>query len=224
MKVVAVLCLKIFTTTQLYCSQACIRCGATSTPLWRPEVLSGPKVLCNACGVRVLYPIKSRRPKSDAALAPPPHHSHLNGSAQHFPQQKNGFQSTKRPRTHAEDNTRQQTPFAHISKRQRIASVGSGDVKLSPTQKQYLEVQRHFDSSSRKVVEWTITDCTIDDARDFQQLTHAQAFIDECWAFISADLRYAAVSTILRLAFYMQHCAWHVQSCNYQEWIIIHAS
>ena len=75
------------------------------------------------------------------------------------------------------------------SKRQKKHSTVEGDVKLSHAQKQYLDVERQYDMSGSKIVRWTITDTTIDDTRDFDQVTHAQSFIDECWAFISADLR-----------------------------------
>lgn len=60
---------------------------------------------------------------------------------------------------------------------------------LSPLQKQYLEVERQYDPSGSNIVHWTITDCTIDDTRDFDNVMHAQAFIDECWVFISTDFR-----------------------------------
>jgi len=183
--------LSVFVTPTFY-AQACIRCGTTSTPLWRPEVLSGPKVLCNACGVKVLYPLKARRPKTDTSLSSdalqrPHQHGSPKNPASHE-NGLNGFHSAKRPRSYAEEgSSRQQAPFAAANKRQRTAPI-EGDIKLSPTQKQYLAVQRHFDAKGH-VVEWTVTDCTIDDSRDFQQLKHAQAFVDECWAFISVDLR-----------------------------------
>lgn len=75
------------------------------------------------------------------------------------------------------------------SKRQKRHSAAEGDVLLSPAQKQYLHVERQYDVSGSKIVRWIITDCTIDDTRNFDQVTHAQSFIDECWAFISTDLR-----------------------------------
>ena len=178
--------LVLFVTPSLY-AQACIRCGTTSTPLWRPEVLSGPKVLCNACGVKVLYPLKARRPKPDTLQSPDAsQRSHQHGSAKKSASHENGlngFHTAKRPRSFAEEgSSRQQT-----NKRQRTAPI-EGDIKLSPTQTPYFAVQRHFDAEGH-VVEWTVTDCTINDSRDFQQLKHAQAFVDECWAFISVDLR-----------------------------------
>ena len=168
-------------------TQACIRCGKTSTPLWRPEVLSGPKVLCNACGVKVLYPLQARRPKTDTLQSPDAlQRSHQHGSAKNSASHKNGLNalhSAKRPRSHAEEGSSRQ----QANKRQRTAPV-EGDIKLSPTQKPYFAVQRHFDATGH-VIEWTVTDCTINDSRDFQQLKHAQAFVDECWAFISVALR-----------------------------------
>lgn len=60
---------------------------------------------------------------------------------------------------------------------------------LSPVQSQYMEVERQYDPSGSKIVRWTISDCTINDTRDFDHVMHAQAFIDECWAFISTDFR-----------------------------------
>lgn len=60
---------------------------------------------------------------------------------------------------------------------------------LPPAQKEYVEVQRQYTSSGSNIVGWIITDCTIDDTRDFDNMIHAQAFIDECWAFISMDFR-----------------------------------
>ena len=75
------------------------------------------------------------------------------------------------------------------SKRQKTQTTPEGDVKLSPAQKQYVEVERQYDTSGSSIVRWTITDCTIDDTRDFNDAIHAQAFIDECWAFISTDFR-----------------------------------
>ncbi|KAL0037979.1 hypothetical protein WJX79_008199 [Trebouxia sp. C0005] len=142
--------------------RACIRCGTTSTSLWRPEVLSGPK--------------------SPDALQ----RSHQHGSAKNSASHENGlngFHSVKRPRSHAEEGSSRQ----QANKRQHTASI-EGDIKLSPTQKPYFAVQRHFDARGH-VIEWTVTDCSIDDSRDFQQLKHAQAFVDECWAFISVELR-----------------------------------
>lgn len=178
--------------TPTFSAQACIRCGTTSTPLWRPEVLSGPKVLCNACGVKVLYPLKTRRPKTDTLQSPDAlQRSHQHGSGKKSASHENGlngFHGAKRPRSYAEEgSSRQQAPFAAANKRQRTAPI-EGDIKLSPTQKQYFAVQRHFDAKGH-AIEWTVADCTIDDSRDFQQLKHAQAFVDECWAFISVDLR-----------------------------------
>ncbi|KAL3155834.1 hypothetical protein ABBQ32_012844 [Trebouxia sp. C0010 RCD-2024] len=75
------------------------------------------------------------------------------------------------------------------SKRQKRHSAAEGDVLISPAQKQYLDVERQYGMSGSKIVRWIITDCTIDDTRDFDQVTHAQSFIDECWAFISTDFR-----------------------------------
>lgn len=155
-------------------------------------MLSGPKVLCNACGVKVLYPMKSRKPKPDAFLFPTSHCPQQSGVEKHsalYQNGTNGFCNAKRAHPQsAEGSSRQQPHYTAANKRQRTGSPAS-DLKLSPTQKQYLEVERRYDATGRHVVEWTVTDCTIDDSRDFQQLGHAQAFMDECWAFISADLR-----------------------------------
>lgn len=60
---------------------------------------------------------------------------------------------------------------------------------LSPAQTQYVEVERKYNFSGSNVVRWIITDSTIDDTRDFDNVIHAQAFIDECWAFTSTDFR-----------------------------------
>ena len=144
-------------------------------------------MLCNACGVKVLYPIKTQKPKPENDLwLEANHHSHHNGAtnfAQHL-----SVLSEKRPHSQsAELDSSQQTSLSN--KRQRTHTFKEGDVKLSPAQQQYLDVERRFDVRGVHVVEWTITDCTIDDTRDFQQLKHAQAFIDECWAFISTDMR-----------------------------------
>lgn len=87
------------------------------------------------------------------------------------------------------------SPFAHPRKKQRTHATEGGDVKLSPLQKQHLKVGRQLDTDGRTVLEWSITDSTIDDTRHFQNLTHAQAFIDECWAFIFTDLRRGTVSS-----------------------------
>lgn len=37
---------------ETYSLQACVQCGATTTPLWRNGP-TGPKTLCNACGVKL---------------------------------------------------------------------------------------------------------------------------------------------------------------------------
>lgn len=140
----------------------------------------------------MLYPFKPHGPKGGILQSPDAlQRSHQHGSAKNSASHENGlngFHSAKRPRSYAEEgSSRQQAPFAAANKRQRTAPM-EGDIKLSPTQKQYFTVQRHFDAEGH-VVQWTVADCTIDDSRDFQQLKHAQAFVDECWAFISVELR-----------------------------------
>lgn len=40
------------TEQETYSLQACVQCGATTTPLWRNGP-TGPKTLCNACGVKL---------------------------------------------------------------------------------------------------------------------------------------------------------------------------
>lgn len=171
--------------------QACIRCGATSTPLWRPEVLAGPKVLCNACGVKVLYPIKAKKPKPDNGFSMAAQHpAASNKLPQQLLQLSASMPSHKLPRSQFDGgggSKRESLPAS--SKRQKVHPPAMADVRLSPAQKQHIEVERQFDSSGSKIIRWIITDCTINDTRDFDQLTHAQAFIDECWMFISAELR-----------------------------------
>ena len=169
--------------------QACIRCGATSTPLWRPEVLAGPKVLCNACGVKVLYPIKAKRAKPDDFPAASGHQSHSGRAAKRSHEQSASVSNTERSRSqHGNHHDSNPVSIPDKSKRQKIQST-AGDVMLSPAQTQYVEVERKYDASGSNIVRWIITDSTIDDTRDFDNVIHAQAFIDECWAFISTDFR-----------------------------------
>ena len=97
--------------------------------------------------------------------------------------------SQKRPRSQFAGGEGSKRSLLPTTKRQKVHPPAIEDVRLSPAQEQYVEVGRQFDSSGSKIICWTITDCTIDDTRDFDQLMHAQAFADECWMFISADLR-----------------------------------
>lgn len=178
-------------TDCLLCWQACIRCGATSTPLWRPEVRSGPKVLCNACGVQVLHPVKSNRAMPDSNFtAAAGHQSHIGKTAKEVCCSSASMPNCEQSKWHCVKGQKSShMAIPESSKRQKRHSAAEGDVLISPAQKQYLDVERQYGMSGSKIVRWIITDCTIDDTRDFDQVTHAQSFIDECWAFISTDFR-----------------------------------
>ena len=162
--------------------QACTRCGATSTPLWRPEVPAGPKILCNACGVKALYSIKAKKARPENGLSVAAKLPHTSPAPQQSHMQTAPVPSNKRPRIH---HDRRDTSPAAIKGHQEAAAQ---DVILYALQKQYLEVERHYDATGRNIVRWTITDRTIEDRRDFDQLMHAQAFVNECWFFMSATL------------------------------------
>ena len=169
--------------------QACIRCGATSTPLWRPEVLAGPEVLCNACGVKVLYPIKAQRATPDDFSAAAGHHTHSFSEEKQSHQQSASASYNERSKSRSGNHEdRNAASIPDKNKRQKTHSTAV-DVMLSPAQKEYVEVKRQYNFSGSSIVRWNITDCTIDDTRDFDNVVHAQAFIDECWAFISMDFR-----------------------------------
>ena len=171
-------------------SQVCIHCGATSTPLWRPEVLAGPKVLCNACGVKVLYPIKAKRPKPNDFSAAAGRQSYLGSAAKRARQQSAPVSNNERSKSQCgNDQDSNPDSVPDKSKRQKTHSTAE-DVMLSPAQEEYLEVDRQYNPSGSRIVRWSITDCTINDTRDFNNVIHAQSFIDECWAFISTDFRY----------------------------------
>ena len=169
--------------------QACSRCGATSTSLWHPEVLAGPKVLCNACGVKVLYPIKAKRAKPTDYSAAARHQSYSGSAAKRSHQQSASVSNNERSESqHGNHEDSNHISIPDKSKRHKTHST-AGDVMLSPAQKQYMEVERQYNSSGSNIVRWIISDCTIDDTRDFDNVIHAQAFIDECWAFISTNSR-----------------------------------
>lgn len=147
--------------------------------------------MCNACGVRVLYPVKSKRAKPDSDFTTAAdHQSHSGKSAKGMCQRSASLPNSDQSRSQCakgQDSSRMSMPES--SKRQKRRPAADADVRLSPAQKQYMEVERHHDMTGRRIIRWIITDCTIDDTRDFDHVMHAQSFIDECWAFISADFR-----------------------------------
>lgn len=67
------------------------------------------------------------------------------------------------------------------------------DLSVTPAQADFIKVERSHDASGKRITTWTVTDCSIDDTRQFSQAMHAQAFIDECWLFISADNRWLSL-------------------------------
>ena len=126
-------------------------------------------MLCNACGVKALYSYRSRVqavPKSKAtkqqqgSKAPGPEKQ---------PAQQDAWQSNKR---------------------RRVLSSDVDDLSVTSAQADFIKVERSHDPSGKRITTWTVTDCSIDDTRQFSQAMHGQAFIDECWLFISADNRW----------------------------------
>lgn len=144
--------------------QRCLGCGTTTTPLWRPAVLAGPKVLCNACGVRALYSSRHRLQNIEKAKARQPNGSKAAPAGHKQASQKHAWQSNKRRRMSAQFD----------------------DVVLTSAQAQTIKVKRHYGTSKQQIVRWNVTDSSINDTRDFDQAMHAQAFIDECWLFVLA--------------------------------------
>lgn len=159
-------------------SQACIRCGTQTTPLWRPEVLAGPKVLCNACGVRALYSSKQRGSR-DVTTA--------------------NNNQTEQYRI-AADPSPEHTAQQHVwqsNKRQRTDSSTKLDVRVTTAQKPFFSLVYSYDSPGQNVISWRVTDLSIDDAREFTDPMHAQEFIDECWLFIRAHVRWGHTARVL---------------------------
>ena len=136
--------------------------------------------------MKVLYPIKAKRAKPDDFPAAAGHQSHSGRAAKQSHQQSTSVSNNERCKSRC--GNRQDCSIPDKSKRQKTHSTAV-DVMLPPAQKEYVEVQRQYTSSGSNIVGWIITDCTIDDTRDFDNMIHAQAFIDECWAFISMDFR-----------------------------------
>lgn len=127
-------------------------------------------MLCNACGVKALYSSRSRIKYIEKAKA--------------AKQQ----QGSKAPSSSHKQATHQDT--WQSNKRRRLLPQEANDVDLTSAQAQTIKLKRHYSDNEQQIVRWTVTDRSIDDTRDFDQAVHAQAFIDECWLFISADKRY----------------------------------
>ena len=167
-------------------SQACVCCEDPTNPFWQPESLPGFNLTCT-CG---LHPIEVKKQKPEQSLSDATHHS-----VKHVPTEPGvNTSSNKRSRSNSACYSKQEAPFMPVSKRQCMTPMDKPDVKLSPSQTEYFTVERHHDASGN-VLGWTITDCTIHDTRHFQMLMHAQSFIEECWAFVSTDLRYFSLAS-----------------------------
>ena len=141
--------------------------------MWRPEVLAGPKVLCNACGVKALYSYRSRVQAVSKSKATQKQHGSKAAGPQNQPAHLDAWQSNKR---------------------RRVLSSDIEDICVTPAQAHFIKVERSHDAEGKRVATWTVTDCSIGDTRQFSQAMHAQAFIDECWLFISADNRWLFTS------------------------------